>query len=96
MRVRDTQGVSWRDPAHPGTRHWASQSVSYRVPWWLLPFGWMAWLFFVLPLWLSIEVYVIFISGTITGATWLVEPSTRFHVEPRWAWRFFYLSAGAR
>ncbi len=72
VRIRETAGTSWRDPRHPGTRHWRSTSVSYGAGWWLLGLG--AWAFIAAPflilwwmilaeLWLAAESVIFLVTG---------------------------------
>ena len=45
------------------------------------------------PPWLSIEFYVLGISGLIVLARWALQPVTRFSVQFRRAWAFWHLLA---
>jgi hypothetical protein len=68
VRIRETAGTSWRDPRHPGTRHWRSTSVSYGAGWGLLGFlvvapFWLLWWMLLLELWLSAECVLITVTG---------------------------------
>ncbi len=91
-------GTSWPG-RQPGVRHWRSSSMG-------LWFGWLGlgllggaflhlvlWSFMLAPMWLSIEFYVLGISGLIVLARWGLQPVTRFSVQFRRAWGFWYLSA---
>jgi hypothetical protein len=89
MRIRETYGTSWRGST-PGTRHWRSETVSYR-PWGglFLLAGLLLWI----PLWLEIEVYVLAVSGLVVLTRWAFDPSARFRCRfARWGW-FRYLTA---
>ncbi len=63
-RIRHTEGVSWR--AGPGVRRWRSSSVSVGLGWfglgWLLWYG-IAWPFFIAPLWLVAEFWLLVITA---------------------------------
>jgi len=50
------------------------------------------WSFMLAPLWPSSGFCVIGISGLIVLARWAVQPVTRFSVQFRRAWAFWYLS----
>jgi hypothetical protein len=45
------------------------------------------------PLWPCAEFCVVGISGLIVLAWWALQPVTRFSVQFRRAWAFWYLSA---
>ena len=91
-------GTSW--PGHqPGVRHLRSSSVGFG-------FGWLGlcllmgaflylvlWSFMLAPLWPSTGFYVLGISGLIVLARWALQQVTRFSVQFRRAWAFWYLSA---
>lgn len=89
VRVRQTAGVSWA--SQPGVRQWRSASVSYGP---VELVCWLLGLALVFPLWLEIEVVVMFLSVLVVMAAWICQPDpahSTFHVElARWGW-FRYL-----
>jgi hypothetical protein len=49
--------------------------------------------FFVFPIWLSIEFYVVAISGLVVLFTWRATPASRYRARwARWGW-FWVITA---
>lgn len=81
MRITDRRGVSWRDPVHPGVRHWRSRSVSYWLPWPLAVLGWLFWLGFGWWLWLGLQLWIYVTCLLAAVLWWLLAGRGPFHVE---------------
>ena len=100
--VRETRGVSWPDPRHRGVRHWRSRTVGVSAFWygvgWLLLYG-VIWPFFLAPLWVAAEVWLLLISSAWVLGNWAAHPETRGQGElVRWGlfWLLDLPSEGGR
>jgi hypothetical protein len=73
MRFRDTYGGSWPGP-YPGTRRWASRSVSYGPGTALayLTVKTLLWVFLLGPLWIVAECWTVLISAAAVMAGWWI------------------------
>jgi hypothetical protein len=93
-RFRDTRGASWRGP-QPGTRQWASRSVSYgpgTALAYLIMMG-LLWLFVLGPLWIVAECWTVLISAVAVMAGWWITKTipqydVRFIPGPCHLWYF--------
>lgn len=100
--IREGRGTSWRDPSQPGTRHYRSTSVSYRLGFGLLGYGagsllilpfLLMWWLLLAELWLTVEVYAVGISAIIVLASWWAQPASQYRARfARWGW-IWYLTA---
>lgn len=82
MRYRNTYGVSAPGP-YPGTRQWASRSVSYGPGTLIAAVALkiLLWAFILGPLWILAESWVITISAvTVMGGWWVTKTVPQYDV----------------